>query len=123
MIENVLTLISWVVLFSTILCMFLWLVVILVVNPVLDPLFNNDVHFNWFIRRAHSFFFSYRAQCYAGAVISKRLAKRSMGIKEDDPFRERLDWMGRLSCWSMMISEMLLLFCGIGVVVLKVIQS
>jgi len=83
------------------LAMVAWLGVILLVNPALDPLFYNDKYFDWFLQRAHPFFFSFRAMWYAGAVTSRWLAKRSMGIVEDS-FRARVGAVGRLCSWVLM---------------------
>ncbi len=90
-----------------------WGGVILIVNPALDPLFYNDKYFDWFLQRAHPFFFSFRALWYAGAVTSRWLAKRSMGIEEDS-FRERVGPVGRFCCWTL-TSCMFIMpfgFCG-----------
>jgi len=75
-----------------------WVGVILLVNPVLDPLFYNDKYFDWFLQRAHPFFFSFRAMWYSGAVTSRWLAKKTMGIDEDS-FRMRVGIIGRMCCW------------------------
>ncbi len=91
--------------FSSISFMIAWFLVIQLVNPVLDPVFNNDSTFNWFLRRAHPFFFAYRAQLYAGAVISKWLARRTMAIPYEFEFRDRVGFFGKCSCWAMMILE------------------
>ena len=96
------------VFFSFLGCLAL-LIVAFIVNPVLDPLFLNDRYFNPLIREGHPFFFGYRAMLYAGAVISKRLAKRTMKL-EDDEFRSRVVGLGYVSCWVLMIS----MFVSVG---------
>jgi len=119
MIENMFLIVAAVFALSSLGAIVAWLGVILFVNPALDPLFNNDKHFEWFLRRAHPFFFSVRAQHYAGAVISKWLAKRTMGLSPEFAFRERVGFVGRLFCWAFIGSELLLVLSTVAVFIFR----
>jgi hypothetical protein len=97
-----------------------WFIVVFTVNPVLDRDFLNDRYFNPILRQGHPFFFLFRALIYAGAVISPRLAKRTMHVEGYD-FPAKVGILSFISCWVLMIGMCIAfayaIFYGVSLVI------